>query len=103
MNDYERQTAELRTSLIIRRKMLALGQRELARRMGTTQAAISDLESGKNPNPTIATITRWATALQATVDLTVTFGEVKIKAYTTRLSLGDTGVTNDLHDPLNPL
>lgn len=61
----------LREFLVERRETLGLSQTGLAKRMGTTQSAVSDLETGETVDPGIGTISRWAQALdlQAAIDL----------------------------------
>jgi transcriptional regulator with XRE-family HTH domain len=51
-------------TLAVRRKGLDLSQREVARRMKTTQSAISDLESAQT-DPRVSTLQRYARALDA--------------------------------------
>lgn len=53
----------LRRKLYIHRAALGITQREVAERMGTSQSAISELELGTTPSPTVATLTKWAEAL----------------------------------------
>lgn len=50
----------LREHLVQRRKELGLTQAEVARTMGTTQSALSDLEHGRNVNPRLSALARWA-------------------------------------------
>jgi transcriptional regulator with XRE-family HTH domain len=52
----------VRRRLVLRRAALGLGQREVAKRMGTTQSALCDLERGRH-DPRIGTLTRWIEAL----------------------------------------
>lgn len=61
--------AEIRQALTDRRRALLLNQDNIARRMGTGQSNVSDLETGRIPNPTIDTVIRWANALNATIRL----------------------------------
>ena len=57
--------------LVIRvRTVEGLSQQELARRMGTTKAAISRLESGRH-RPTVETLRRLAEALGGRLTLTI--------------------------------
>lgn len=58
---------DVRARLVTRRRALGLSQRAVAARMGTTQSAVSDLEHGVNPNPSVDTLHRWAQALGVTV------------------------------------
>lgn len=63
---YEREREALRIGMEVvkRRRALGLTQRELAREVGTSEAAISRLESG-DANATIWTLKRVAAALRA--------------------------------------
>ena len=71
---YERASAEARFAFEVgarireARKAAGLSQRELAQRMGTSQASIGRLESG-TVSPTLATLQRAATALGLVVDV----------------------------------
>lgn len=56
-------TKEIRHYMTRRREALGLSQRALAAKMRTTQSAVSDLESGRNRNPVVSTVGRWAEAL----------------------------------------
>jgi transcriptional regulator with XRE-family HTH domain len=60
----------IRQRLRARREALGIGQRELARRMKTSQSEISHLESGSY-NPTISTLDRWVGALGFCLHLSV--------------------------------
>jgi len=62
--------AELAKLVIRLRALEGLSQEELARRMGTTKAAISRLESGRH-RPTVETLRRLAEALGGTLTLTI--------------------------------
>ena len=53
--------------LAARRDWIGMTQREVAKRMGTTQSAISDIETGGNP--TIATLDRYADTLGCSLDV----------------------------------
>jgi transcriptional regulator with XRE-family HTH domain len=53
---------ETTQSLYRRRRSLNLSQAEVARRMGTTQSAVSDLENGR-AEPMVATLIRYADAV----------------------------------------
>ncbi len=46
-----------------RRKDLGLTQADLAARMGTTQSAVSELESGATADPRLFTVLRYAQAV----------------------------------------
>jgi transcriptional regulator with XRE-family HTH domain len=52
----------VRRSLTLRRTSLKLTQAEVAKRMGTTQSAVSDLESGR-AEPMVGTMQRYAAAV----------------------------------------
>jgi transcriptional regulator with XRE-family HTH domain len=52
----------VRRSLTLRRASLKLSQAEVAKRMGTTQSAVSDLESGRAA-PSVSTLSRYAEAV----------------------------------------
>jgi transcriptional regulator with XRE-family HTH domain len=66
VNDY-------RAILIKRRKELGLRQIEVARRMGyKNQSAICELETTLSRHPNLATIERWAEALELTPTLSFT-------------------------------
>jgi len=54
-----------------RRLALGLTQRQLADRLDTTQATVSDLETGRY-RPTLRTIDRWARALDCELVLVET-------------------------------
>jgi ribosome-binding protein aMBF1 (putative translation factor) len=62
--------AELAKLVIRLRALEGLSQEELARRMGTTKAAISRLESGRH-RPTVETMRRLAEALGGRLTLTI--------------------------------
>jgi ribosome-binding protein aMBF1 (putative translation factor) len=62
--------AELAKLVIRLRALEGLSQEELARRMGTTKAAISRLESGRH-RPTVETLRRLAEALGGRLTLTI--------------------------------
>jgi transcriptional regulator with XRE-family HTH domain len=51
-----------------RRKSLKIAQDELAKLVGTSQGYISNLEKGKQPNPTTATLNKIAQALHMDVE-----------------------------------
>lgn len=55
--------ARLRTRLIHRRRKLKLTQKRVAAAMGTTQSAVSDLETGRTKDPCMSTLAKWAYAL----------------------------------------
>lgn len=58
----------MRVSLEAMRKRRNLNQRELSARSGVPQPVISEIESGKKPNPRIGTLHKLALALKCTVD-----------------------------------
>lgn len=60
----------LRLDLLHARISQGLTQAKLAERMGTTQSAISDLESGTY-DPRLHTLVRWAHALGMTMTITL--------------------------------
>jgi ribosome-binding protein aMBF1 (putative translation factor) len=62
--------ADLAKLVIRLRALEGLSQDELARRMGTTKAAISRLESGRH-RPTVETLRRLAEALGGRLTLTI--------------------------------
>lgn len=67
---------EIRIALYAARRQQGLTQAEVARRMGTTQSAVSDLERG-DYDPQLSTFARWSAALGKTLyvtldDLTIT-------------------------------
>ena len=51
-----------------RREQLGISQRELARRIGTPQSTISDIERGVQEDMTTALVKRFAQALACTTD-----------------------------------
>jgi ribosome-binding protein aMBF1 (putative translation factor) len=51
------------------RESLGLSLGEVSRRTGIAPAALSRLEHGKNPNPTLETLSRYAAALGLRLDL----------------------------------
>lgn len=54
---------DLRHQLTRRREAMGLTQRQVAARMGVVPSHVSDLERGRIPVPTFATLLRWASAL----------------------------------------
>jgi transcriptional regulator with XRE-family HTH domain len=58
--------SRLLTSLVRLRKTMRVNQSEVARRMGTTQSSISDLENGKT-DPQLSTLQRYARAVTGRV------------------------------------
>ena len=62
--------AELAKLVVRLRALEGLSQEELARRMGTTKASISRLESGRH-RPTVETLRRLAEALGGRLTLTI--------------------------------
>ncbi len=71
VDDIARRKAIVR-QLIARRKDLAVTQASVAESMGTTQSAVSELESG-GTDPFLSTLQRYAMAVSAHLDLGVTF------------------------------
>ena len=59
---------ELITALRAERERQGLSLAEVAQRTGMDRAAIHKLEIGLNSNPTYATLTRYATALNARIE-----------------------------------
>lgn len=59
--------------LVMLRRRAQLSQRALARRMGTAQSAISEMETGVN-SPTLATLERYAEIVGMEVVLTPAIG-----------------------------
>lgn len=55
---------DLRLTLIYRRMTLKLRQWQVAELMGTTQSAVSDLETGRTKDPCMRTLANWAHALE---------------------------------------
>lgn len=53
----------LRECFTDRRKAIGRSQVDIARAMGTTQSAVSDLESGRTKDPGLNTLARWASAV----------------------------------------
>jgi len=53
------------------RKQRHITQRELARRMGTTQQTVSRLEDSKNTRVSVHTLTRLARALNARISIDI--------------------------------
>jgi transcriptional regulator with XRE-family HTH domain len=50
---------------------LTVNLTEIARRSGVDPASLSRLETGKNPNPTFQTLSRYAAALGLRLDLSL--------------------------------
>ncbi len=65
--------ALIRAHLAERRTTLGRSQQELADAMGTTQSAVSDLETGRTKDPCLNTVSRWAASLD--LAMTVQFAE----------------------------
>lgn len=59
---------QIRQRLISRRVELGLTQSELAARMGTSQSAVSDFETGRHI-PRVNTLRRWAQALNMRISI----------------------------------
>ncbi len=55
-------------ALIRARKTAKLTQKEVARRMGTTQSVVARMESGK-PLPSLKSVIRYAAAVNSRIDL----------------------------------
>jgi transcriptional regulator with XRE-family HTH domain len=58
---------DLAAALVLARKEQGMSQRDLARRVGTGQSAVSVWESGKDIN--VSTLARWADALGYRIEL----------------------------------
>lgn len=69
---------ELRQELILRRKLLGLGQRELADRMGITQSSVSELETRMPFNISVFILQRWIHALRGNMVIGASFDEVTV-------------------------
>lgn len=54
-------------ALINRRYFLGLTQRDVAKRLGTTQSHVSDIETGGNPN--LDTLVRYADVVEREITL----------------------------------
>lgn len=61
----------MRIVMATRRRLLAMTQKQLAEKMDIRQSALSDLETGRNDNPTLLTLRRWAEALGGQVRISV--------------------------------
>ncbi|HKP66596.1 MAG TPA: helix-turn-helix transcriptional regulator [Casimicrobiaceae bacterium] len=61
----------LADELLAARTGACLTQAELAARMGTTKSAVARLERGTGMSPTLRTITRYALAVGASVEIRV--------------------------------
>lgn len=61
-----------RLTLIERRRELNLSQRDLATRMGISQAYLCELETGSHCNPSLRTLDSWAEALDGAVTIRMT-------------------------------
>lgn len=68
--------------LVALRRSARLSQAEVARRMGTTQSAVSALEGGEH-DPYLSTLQRYARAVRARVDVHVSVASwsVPVRAY----------------------
>lgn len=66
--------AELAKLIVRLRTVEGLSQEELARRMGTTKAAVSRLESGRH-RPTVETLRRLAEAVGGRLTITIVMPE----------------------------
>lgn len=80
---------ELRRILAERRRSLGMAQHELAALMGTTQSAISELESGHIASPNINTLKGWCTALKVTLSVKLDFEPVQTVRHSSNLILVD--------------
>lgn len=58
---------DLRRYLTERRRQLGLTQVDVSRAMGTTQSAVSELETGTTVDPGLNTVARWAAALNTQI------------------------------------
>lgn len=65
----EEALVELRRFLVRQRLYLKLTQGQVAKQMGTTQSALSELESGKTRDPGVRTLIRWAAALDVQLEI----------------------------------
>jgi DNA-binding phage protein len=59
------------SALQVARQSRGLSLTEIARRSGIDPASLSRLETGKNPNPTFETLSRYAAALGLRLDLSL--------------------------------
>jgi len=57
--------------LVAARSAAGMTQHEVAMRMGTTKSAISRLESGRFSHPTLATIEKYAHAVDARLEIRI--------------------------------
>lgn len=69
---------KLRQELILRRKLLGLGQRELAQKMGITQSGVSELENRDPFNVSVLILERWVHALHGNMVVTGSFDEIVV-------------------------
>lgn len=74
---YPLPTSDITRNLTVLRMSQGLTQRALAAMIGTSQAHISDMESGRM-EPSMSSLTRWAAALG--VEIIVTLQPVKAVA-----------------------
>ena len=61
----------LAADLLAARTAVCLTQAEVAARMGTTKSAVARLERGTGMSPTLRTVTRYARAVGASVEVRV--------------------------------
>ncbi|MET0698963.1 MAG: helix-turn-helix transcriptional regulator [Mycobacterium sp.] len=73
---------ELRNLLLQRRRELGLTQRELGRRTGMKQANISELETGHIDKPTLDTLARWASGLEITFQVQLSYAQATVAVVT---------------------
>lgn len=76
-------TDDLRTLLLDRRKLMRIGQRELAQQLGVSQSTVSALENGKAQKVDFDILLAWASALGGRVTVTVDFNEVLVPSSST--------------------
>jgi len=72
----------VKTLALIRRAM-NISQSDMARRMGTSQSAISEIEKGLK-DPRLSTLQRMARALEVELHVSISFGSWLLQAWTRR-------------------